>query len=145
MDAYDQDILKRIYAKRRITPSRCWEYSGQPSRRAAQVSYAGSMELVHRLVFRLLYPDKYKHNLQVNHTCDNGKCFNPEHLYSGTQSENVYDMYNRDRHTLPSKTITHCIQGHEFTLESTYTDLQGMRHCKICRRENSKEYYERNK
>lgn len=34
---------------------------------------------------------------QVNHTCDNRLCVNPEHLYTGSQSENVNDSVKRDR------------------------------------------------
>lgn len=34
----------------------------------------------------------------VLHTCDNGSCCNPEHLYVGSQRNNVDDMLARQRH-----------------------------------------------
>lgn len=33
----------------------------------------------------------------VLHRCDNRKCVNPDHLYIGTQQENMNDMYARGR------------------------------------------------
>lgn len=40
------------------------------------------------------------HGLQVNHHCDNRKCVNPDHLFIGTQDDNVKDMMEKDRHAL---------------------------------------------
>ena len=31
------------------------------------------------------------------HKCDNKKCVNPEHLFLGTQKENVHDMHQKNR------------------------------------------------
>jgi hypothetical protein len=50
----------------------------------------------HRTAYRLfngLIPE----GLQVNHTCDNKVCVNPNHLYAGTQKENLSDMIQRGR------------------------------------------------
>lgn len=35
---------------------------------------------------------------QVNHHCDTPACCNPEHVYAGTQQDNVDDMMRRGRH-----------------------------------------------
>jgi hypothetical protein len=35
--------------------------------------------------------------LKVCHHCDNRRCFNPEHLFLGTQSDNVKDCMNKGR------------------------------------------------
>lgn len=41
--------------------------------------------------FRGPIPD----GLQVNHHCDNSLCVNPDHLYLGTQDENMHDFQRR--------------------------------------------------
>jgi len=35
--------------------------------------------------------------MQVNHHCDNPPCWNIEHLYLGTQKQNIADMWTRGR------------------------------------------------
>jgi hypothetical protein len=32
------------------------------------------------------------------HTCDNSKCINVDHIFCGTQKENIADMIRKDRH-----------------------------------------------
>jgi len=39
----------------------------------------------------------------VMHSCDNPSCVNPEHLFLGTQVENLTDMTNKGRRAVGSK------------------------------------------
>lgn len=55
---------------------------------------------INRLVKELwsYYNNKlWPKNMQSNHTCDNPKCINMFHIYSGTQKNNMQDMINRNR------------------------------------------------
>lgn len=56
-----------------------------------------SQDLVHRVVWFLVYgpipPDLY-----VLHKCDVARCCNPDHLYLGTQVQNMEDRSTRGRH-----------------------------------------------
>lgn len=45
---------------------------------------------------------KLRFSYQANHTCDNvdGPCVNIEHIYEGTHSQNMLDMYARGRRNI---------------------------------------------
>ena len=51
----------------------------------------------HRIAY-MLTKGEIPDGLEVCHTCDNGKCCNPRHLYAGTHSVNMADMKARGRH-----------------------------------------------
>jgi hypothetical protein len=76
--------------------------------------------------------------MQINHRCDNRACMNVDHLYEGTQKQNMQDMVARGRH--PNQLGDRCIHGHEFTEENTYR-ARGRRYCKTCRRDRLRRYY----
>ena len=46
--------------------------------------------------------------MQANHHCDNRACIQPEHLYEGTQADNVRDMWDRKRGWSP---FAHGVNG----------------------------------
>jgi len=56
-------------------------------------------------------------------------CFNPEHLYMGTNSSNQLDAVRDGLNYNANK--THCLRGHEFTPENTAI-YGGARNCRAC-------------
>ena len=55
----------------------------------------------HRLSYELVNGLISDNNMKVCHKCDNRKCVNPNHLFLGTQSDNMKDCYNKGRMFIP--------------------------------------------
>jgi len=53
---------------------------------------------VHRIIYELSNPTEDIKTKVIRHTCDNPKCINPNHLISGTHTDNMKDRDFRERH-----------------------------------------------
>lgn len=56
----------------------------------------GKQILAHRLSYKLSTGIDPK-GFVVCHRCDNKLCINPDHLFLGTQKDNIRDMFNKKR------------------------------------------------
>jgi hypothetical protein len=76
----------------------CWEWTGSRHRQGyGRVGYLGNRAAyTHRVSYQLVN-GKIKKGLNVLHRCDNPPCVNPDHLFLGTQSDNAYDMFSKNR------------------------------------------------
>ena len=94
-----QERLEDIKSNYKINPKNgCHEWCG-PNTSLGYGFYTiqSSKDYAHRLFWEITFgpiPD----GKQILHKCDNRCCVNPDHLYTGTQKENVEDMVRRGRH-----------------------------------------------
>jgi len=98
-ERYEETKIKRFMAKV-IESDGCWEWMG-PVNKDGYGKYCVHSRKVfaHRFVWESEYgtiPD----GLEVCHSCDNPKCVRLDHLFLGTQKENVADMDRKGRRNI---------------------------------------------
>ena len=77
----------------------CWSFKGSLDK-YRDVYYNSKHYGAHRFSYILHY-GKYEKGLCICHKCDNKGCVNPDHLFLGTQKDNMDDMWNKGRGNPP--------------------------------------------
>jgi hypothetical protein len=75
----------------------CWEWQGAKHRQGyGHLSFRNKTTLLHRVSW-IIYKGEIPDGLKVCHSCDNPSCCNPEHLFLGTQKDNIKDCAKKKR------------------------------------------------
>jgi len=89
--------------------SGCWLWTGTvTSRGYGKIGLGSAVEgevLAHRLSWELANGKPVPDSLYVLHRCDNPLCVNPDHLFVGSQADNVHDMMTKGRDCHPNPAI----------------------------------------
>jgi hypothetical protein len=91
------EVLLRLLRGTKLSTSGCWEWGGAKSSSGyGRIGFDGARWACHRLMAHIkvgaVKPDDI-----VCHRCDNPCCINPEHLFIGTQKQNVDDRDAKGR------------------------------------------------
>ena len=77
--------------------SDCWEWQARKHKRGYGYYRFNKKWMAASRVAWLIYYGDITDNMYVLHKCDNPACCNPEHLFLGTQKDNMADMVKKGR------------------------------------------------
>lgn len=135
-----EEATRRFMSKVEVSGSECWQWAGNLRRRGYgrfqvnRVVYVASRWSFARFI-RPIGPDEV-----VCHHCDNPGCVNPEHLFAGSQGDNVRDCMAKGRHPRSPLVRSHCSKGHELTQENIVSAKWG-KQCRVCANDRKRSRY----
>ena len=130
--------------------SACWPWAGSTSTGYGRFCLSKHVRVsAHRVAF-VLAREPIPDALQLDHlchthdpscaggtTCPHRLCCNPWHLEIVTNRENVLRAHNSPSAVNARK--THCLRGHELAGVNLYTQPDGSRVCRTCRRDRKRQ------
>ena len=90
------DNKKRLLSNAAANDNGCLEWSKFLKNGYGVTILNGKLEQAHRAAW-MVFKGDIPTGMQVNHKCHNKACINVDHLYVGTQKQNMSDMKNANR------------------------------------------------
>ena len=120
-----------------VSSADCWLWRGAKDRGGyGHLKVNGHLARAHRFLYQLLVGPIPK-GLTLDHLCRNRACVRPSHL------EPVTLRVNLQRGVWPNAHKTHCLKGHPYDEQNTYSDSRGWRNCRACQQIANKQSYQR--
>jgi HNH endonuclease len=120
----------------------CWGWTGKPNGAGyGAMRVNGRTTRAHRVSW-VIHNGSIPLGIHVLHRCDNPPCCNPDHLWLGTNADNMADKVRKNRQArgpeLQKGNVfrkrTSCKWGHAYTPENTWICARGGRVCRECQR-----------
>ncbi len=91
-------IRERFFSKVEICEETgCWFWTGAKTGNGyGSMHFNGNQYIAHRLSY-LIEHGSISEGMLICHTCDNKVCVNPDHLFEGTQTDNMRDASLKGR------------------------------------------------
>lgn len=138
---------RKLLSRRVVDEAGCWtSFKNKPAPNGYTVIPVMKVPRHAHVVMYLLTYGEPGRELEFDHLCRNRACYNPDHVEPVTHQENMRRSPLLGRHdNRPSREITDCPQGHEYTEENTVWTKKGHRQCRECAKANSKLQYQKRK
>lgn len=97
------EALSRFMARVEFEPNTgCWLWTGAPGAGGyGVVQFGGRNQKAHRVSWALHNGEMPPPGVKLCHRCDTPACVNPEHLWPGSQRDNIADMVAKGRNRAP--------------------------------------------
>lgn len=147
-DEYKQHILELLMNRTVIdnSISQCYYYRGYITPQGyGSLKLPEGKFLIHRLSAWIHLDFDLSSKLQVNHVmlCVSNSCWNPKHLYIGTQKDNMQDRLLVGHHNNGRKEV--CKRGHPLKGDNVSINGKGARVCTECARIYRQEHKQQQK
>lgn len=94
-----EELKRKLLSRTVVTDDGCWMWTGAWSRGYGQIYWKGQLLATHQVSY-IIYNGLIPEDKFVLHICDNSWCINPEHLFAGTQQDNMDDKVAKRRQAI---------------------------------------------